>query len=638
MSGFGVLKSSKNDIQYFGNIFLGYCHGYGILIINSFLYIGEFLYSNFHGNGIFQEKGKNIIPQFNDIYMKGYFSKNKLMHGIKSYSNGIFYGIFDEFGYRKEGEMIFINNDYYKGQWYEDEFCNYGIYRWNIPNNNLNKCLRVIPIQYKGNWLNGKFNGLGILEFDERVIICIWKDNIINGAGILIAANGDIFIHEEMFENGRYLRGHKLILTEEKKKIIFDILKIFDVNITSIKSKKLLKSNKINSPSNKSVEEISFFEFIENYFSKNNDLIEWKNQIKFVLENFDDCKSYKNQQTIFNISSTTKNFNCQDYFIESIKILTANLYEIPTTFLPFFLPKFSINFCITPIINFLILNFPHHNITNTNTNFVNFEIRSISQAIAFNFHYIELLYKKYATFEINCYRDDVILTRIGLWYFYENIFKNQKKYFISDLIQEADELYENLSYELKNPFKPIYYCEFIKHLLYIVIKLSSQNPHIKEKVIVKKIYPFYGIFAQIFILFLKEIIKINETIIITDEYDNAIEMIRKSPRISYNLFEIIKNNVKYDIGSIFKFLMNLIKTEEFIEILKKQNNFNFPVENIKESDSFYSKIIFKCISEVFPLIEKSNFIVKTTFTVTPLELLRIIIKLFEKMLITTSLK
>ncbi|CAD8123893.1 unnamed protein product [Paramecium sonneborni] len=164
----------QNDYNY--DIWRGQSCEYGFQTTQEELYIGQFFLNKYHGNGRlwqdFSQKNKKISEQFFD--------------GKK---------IEEKFKFAKQNENIIdlgINQ-------------NVQIIPKDVDNQQKGEFVKRVKdkYQYAGQFLNSKFDGCGIMNFENgNQYKGQWKDGLMDGMGQFIWVNGEEYI-------GQYVKGKK---------------------------------------------------------------------------------------------------------------------------------------------------------------------------------------------------------------------------------------------------------------------------------------------------------------------------------------------------------------------------------------------------------------------------------------------
>ena len=220
MDGYGkyLLKDDKvliegvweNGILKLGRIFLPNGDIYEGEIKNSlFNGKGKMIYSNgtiFEGNFINGERGnygkiiyddgsyylgnfKNDLPNGKGEFKwkNGYIYKGNFIDGkiegegeIKNEKSGSFYkGNFKNNNFHDKGNFKFSSGSIYKGEYYLGKKDGEGIYN------------KYDGIKYNGNFSNGKLNGTGIVEDENYIYKCTWRNGIVVETPIIEVKNSD---------------------------------------------------------------------------------------------------------------------------------------------------------------------------------------------------------------------------------------------------------------------------------------------------------------------------------------------------------------------------------------------------------------------------------------------------------------
>ena len=147
--GYGIIyefNSEKNKDSKTEGIFnKGFLNGFGrIFLSNEEMLIGDFIYNKLNGLGeYFRNDGS--------IYKGSFFEGLPQGNGQEIFSNGSIFTGFYLAGKKKHGKFMWKNGNYYQGDFYNDIFHGYGIYKWGNERT------------YEGNWKDGKMDGKGKL-------------------------------------------------------------------------------------------------------------------------------------------------------------------------------------------------------------------------------------------------------------------------------------------------------------------------------------------------------------------------------------------------------------------------------------------------------------------------------------------
>lgn len=128
---------------------------------------------------------------------------------MRSYTNGIFIGDFDDDEMRKKGKYEFDNGDSYFGSFLNGQFYGFGEYRW-----------KTCDSSYVGFWKDNERHGLGKLIVNGAQCVTHFKNNIKNGPGIVWARNGSFYLSKLMFVNDEFKGCTRIDVNHESIEII----------------------------------------------------------------------------------------------------------------------------------------------------------------------------------------------------------------------------------------------------------------------------------------------------------------------------------------------------------------------------------------------------------------------------------
>ena len=479
------------------------------------------------------------------------FENDNLHYGFRYYDYGVYGGSFDAESGRKFGKLIFLNNDSYTGNWCNDLFYNFGRYKWFVPGTlHTNNLITYRQTMFTGFWVHGARTGFGVLEFDETIIMAIWDENIKQGAGIIRARNGEFFASKEMFFNDEYIEGFKIKITK-KTKPIFQIL----------------------------------MDWIENADQAGN------------LNINDICDTCKDSQVFH--TNVTK--------FEILVNLLMKSIDKKCDIYPLFIPSYALEKYL-PCIDFVnsLYKTQHDQYVLTK------EIHALTQVIVENVPRLENIYYFYSGLnnpDIGSSREQLSLTRLGLWLFYRDVFNNYPKIYPGEIILNTDQQYHLLTTNSNNAFEKVSFWKFIRHVINVVKILNERNPIVLENS-VAEYHSFFGLFATMFLIFLREFpLAQKAPPILTQKY----------PEIIFELYSKIKNiKEKLTIRTGFKFFQSI-----------KDNN------DMKDNAAYLAKCttddFIQNSCKLFPrmLVDDCNMM-KSNFMITGYELLEIIIMCFER--------
>ena len=133
---------------------------------DGYIYVGQFKYGLYNGEGIYQSRNFEII------YVGDYIGGKR---------NG-------------RGTYIFPNKNKYVGEWKDDERSGQGDYTFSDGKR-----------RYVGQWRNDKYNGQGTFTFSDGIIASgRWKDGINQGQHTFTYPNGEKKVLE--FKDGKLVK------------------------------------------------------------------------------------------------------------------------------------------------------------------------------------------------------------------------------------------------------------------------------------------------------------------------------------------------------------------------------------------------------------------------------------------------
>ena len=181
--GYGELIDKEGN-QLLGTFYEDKFCGWNISIKNNgTIYIG--LFSNNELNGL----GLQCNP-YDDYYYRGHFVNSiKKGYGEETFNGNRFIGEFDKDLKNGQGQMIYKNNDIYKGTFVDDKICGQGVYIW------YNKGKK-----YEGNFSDGKMNKNGILKWGNKYYKGEFNKGVKEGKGEFGFINNKQFFFD--FKNG----------------------------------------------------------------------------------------------------------------------------------------------------------------------------------------------------------------------------------------------------------------------------------------------------------------------------------------------------------------------------------------------------------------------------------------------------
>lgn len=128
---------------------------------------------------------------------------------MRTYTNGIFIGDFDDDEMRKKGKYEFDNGDSYCGRFVNGQFHGFGEYHW-----------KTCESTYVGFWKDNNKHGLGKLILNGVQCLTHFKRNIKNGPGIVWARNGSIYLSKCMFVNDEFKDSKRIYVNHESIEFI----------------------------------------------------------------------------------------------------------------------------------------------------------------------------------------------------------------------------------------------------------------------------------------------------------------------------------------------------------------------------------------------------------------------------------
>lgn len=474
MQNYGVIKYPY-EISYCGDIKDGQWSGYGKLKFDKFLMKGHFR----NGRAVGRASTHTSLHTFD-----GLMHNDKPKYGVRKYSNGTFEGLFDNFGYRFKGKFVFQNNDSYNGNWNSDMFCDFGIYLWG--DNKTKSSSVVLRGSYTGYWLNGMRHGIGKMEFQDRVVCCMWEKDEKQGPGIVISANGAIYATTEMFFKNHFVYGMRVNRCREACDLIEEMFKLCECEYPE--------------------HEMEIIPcIIDNEYSFVNSL-NYENcecQTLDDISNDIESRDYSWQSQTYNCSQN-KLLSRSEVFKTKIKELIDLFAEINEK--PFsnalFIPNYKVdNKILRP---WLFQTIREHYFNYSINTIYEQELSFLLQMLEDNYDLCSDIYDMYTTLNKAVIRTcHSGMTRLGLWIFYENVFAGTK-YNICELVMEADVCFGLTGNNEKHwdPFSKVYFWEFILHILYAVSVINS-NPFIFNYSM-KEVPKFYGRFAAMISTFLRQ--------------------------------------------------------------------------------------------------------------------------------------
>ena len=152
-NGYGqlyIFNSEKNADTLTEGIFEeNSLNGFGRMFLSEKEYIiGEFIFNKLNGFGEYYRNDGSV-------YRGGFFDGAPQGDGEEIFLNGAIFKGFYLSGQKKHGKFMWQNGNYYMGDFSEDKFNGYGIYKWGEDRT------------YEGYWVNGKMEGKGKLKLKD---------------------------------------------------------------------------------------------------------------------------------------------------------------------------------------------------------------------------------------------------------------------------------------------------------------------------------------------------------------------------------------------------------------------------------------------------------------------------------------
>lgn len=307
----------------------------------------------------------------------------------------------------------------------------------------------------------------------------------------------------------------------------------------------------------------------------------------------------------------TKHFD-KDRFNLLIKDLIKKSREI-SDLTPFHLPDYQIELHTTPIYNFIA------NILSTNglQTSPEQEFKSVNQVIVdqyFTLHEIFLTYSCFKTSNID--GRSVVMNRLGLWQFLRDLGFGSSEISISDLIFAAEKEFQIIVLNSNDFREPVYFCNFLKYLLYITMLLNETEKN--QKVAIDAKPPFFGYFATMFLIFLKNVVfkvrPFTKGAIVQKILEHNVNL-RKFLVLCSKLTENLTIRTTFQCLSV-------LKGEESITMIGSLWKSAFKTPEFFKAVSFHD--LYQCAVIHFPKIthnqsEENPLITNSTFNITPLE-------------------
>lgn len=223
IEGRGTFKyqvESSGSTKYCGSFVDGKYHGKGQLTNFFFKYIGSFECNQFHGRGCL----KSGIDSFD-----GLFSKDKKVSGKRVYTNGIFDGDFHDDETRKCGEYKFENGDVYRGSFENGMLAGFGEYTWSSENAN--------GMKYLGYWRHNHRDGLGMLKASDTSCVTLFRKNVKDGAGVVLATNRKVYASKKMFQRDEFVQCVEVEITRKNIDVLRRIFNPSELQAGSFNAK-----------------------------------------------------------------------------------------------------------------------------------------------------------------------------------------------------------------------------------------------------------------------------------------------------------------------------------------------------------------------------------------------------------------
>lgn len=282
----------------------------------------------------------------------------------------------------------------------------YGEYFWNC--HTVKELVFTPTNYYKGNWVEGKRTGVGLMNFGNESgakLYGTWMDNLKHGPGVILCGNGLILHSNPLFEYDQPVHKMAIIRSQQSIHIPLDPF-VF---------------RRISQQLNAKMSMITFDEDILDCITRNSKLIA-KNQFLFVAKR---------------------------------KSLTTNLCPL----------KICINSKITELnLNYLI-EFVLKKCSLWNDEMIKIEENRIQNLIFLHLPKLMHIYEKYATLAAQNFQGKAIMIRYFLWQLYRDLKFPQNGI---SLIQTDLNLWENPVCCLEtphNPFEDIYFWQFLLSII-----------------------------------------------------------------------------------------------------------------------------------------------------------------------------
>jgi hypothetical protein len=167
-------------------------------------YEGFFEHGKMHGTGVYTSR--------DGVYTGTFHHDVKHGRGVYKWVNGEEYeGDYQENVRHGDGVYRYRNGDVYSGAWTADKQTGFGTLTNTGTGSDRgnNKIDSGGGLSYKGNFVDGKFEGVGELEIKGRRYEGSFANNQMHGSGTLKYANGNIYVGN--FEHGKRTgQGHLL--------------------------------------------------------------------------------------------------------------------------------------------------------------------------------------------------------------------------------------------------------------------------------------------------------------------------------------------------------------------------------------------------------------------------------------------
>lgn len=337
-------------------------------------------------------------------------------------------------------------------------------------------------------------------------------------------------------------------------------------------------------------------------------------------------KLYLNQDKIVLIQRifNTKHFDI-NRFNFTLQKLIKDSKEIPDVS-PFHLPDHLIELNITPIYNFITNILSSKGLQSSPEQ----EHKSLNQVIVDQYFNLCDIYSTYASFGAS--NKNYVMNRLGFWQFLRDLEFESTDINISDIITAA-EIEFQIVVSNQNDFRePVYFCNFLKYLLYLTMLVNegekSQNCAVDVKL------PYFGYFGTMFVIFLRNVL------LRASPFRNGT-ITKKILGHDGNLMNILslcsRLTEKMTIRTAFQCFC-VLKGDESISMINNLWNPEYSTPELLKSVSFDD--FYQCTRIIFPKMIQSQvlnpsssetepMITNSTFNITPLEFY----ELFEEVVI-----